>query len=188
MVSAIVAVSRRSACTSGPQRTNSRCPVDKLSSTTGRKPARASDLHVCAPTYPAPPATRTALRHRSDPPVLLCGAISEAAANEVPGRQFIGTRNSLPQCLSSAVISGQPASAVRAPISRSERHDGPLAANNGQRTTDNVWARQDQVNHHLHHFADDEFAWIAEMVGAGNRHGAVHRMRDGCAVERRRQS
>ena len=62
----------------------------------GRKPARASDLQVCAPTYPAPPATRTACVIDRFPPVCRYGAISEAPTNQILGRQVIGSPDGVP--------------------------------------------------------------------------------------------
>src|SRR5262249_47470386 len=51
-------LSTRSPSISGPQRTASRYPRDKLSKTTGWYPARARCLHAWLPTYPAPPVTK----------------------------------------------------------------------------------------------------------------------------------
>src|SRR5258708_37399905 len=50
--------SRMSPISSGPHFTNSASPFDRLSYTTGVKPLLNRSRHVCAPMYPAPPATR----------------------------------------------------------------------------------------------------------------------------------
>src|SRR5262245_31551254 len=58
IVSAILRLSAMSVSTSGPHRTAQRCPVLRLSTTTGTQPEAAKALQVWLPMYPAPPVTR----------------------------------------------------------------------------------------------------------------------------------